>query len=119
MARREETMDERHHLSQAIFMNRYRKSENVVTRRIAEQTILVPVTANVAELDSFYMLNDLGTRVWELIDREKNLDQIVETITGEYEVGSEEAMSSVVEFLNSLCDAKLIASESRTVDAAT
>ena len=100
-------------------MNRYRKSENVVTRRIAEQTILVPVAANVAELDSIYMLNDLGTRVWELIDREKTLDQIVETITGEYEVGPEEATSSVLEFLNSLGDAKLIASESRTADAAT
>jgi hypothetical protein len=100
-------------------MDRYRKSENVVTRRIAEQTILVPVSANVAELDSIYMLNDLGTRVWELIGREKNLDQIVKTITAEYEVDAEEATSSVLEFLNSLRDAKLVASESRTKNAAT
>jgi hypothetical protein len=99
-------------------MNRYLKSENVVTRRIAEQTLLVPVTANVAELNSIYMLNDLGTRVWELLGGENTLDQIVETITQEYEVGPEEATSSILEFLNSLREAKLIASESRTADAA-
>jgi len=100
-------------------MKRYRKSENVVMRRIVEQTILVPVTANVAELNSIYMLNELGTRVWELIDHENSLEGIVETITGEYEVGPDEATSSVLEFLNSLSDAKLIASELRTADAAT
>ncbi len=98
---------------------RYRKSENVVTRRIAEQTLLVPVTANVADLNSIYMLNDLGTRVWELIGSENSLDQIVETITNEYDAGPEEVTSSVLEFLNSLCDAKLIASESRTADGAS
>jgi len=98
---------------------RYRKSENIVTRRIAEQTILVPVTANVAELNSIYMLNEVGTRVWGLIDRENTLDQLVETITKEYEIGPGEATSSILEFVNSLCDANLIAAESGTADGTT
>lgn len=98
---------------------RYSKSDNIVTRRIANQTLLVPVTASVAELDSIFMLNEVGTRIWGLIDRQTTLEAIVETIIREYEVGPEEALSSVLEFVDSLREAKLIAFESRRADGAT
>lgn len=97
----------------------YRKNENVVTRCIAGQTILVPVTANVAGLDSIYVLNEMGTRIWGLIDIHTTLVRIVEAITNEYEVGPQEATSSILEFINSLCEASLIAPESRPADGAT
>jgi hypothetical protein len=97
----------------------YRKSENIVTRCIAGQTLLVPVAANVAELDSLYMLNEMGTRIWELIGSNTTLDRVVEAITREYDVEPEEAASSILEFINSLCEARLIASESRTANGAT
>jgi hypothetical protein len=91
----------------------YRKNENVVARCIAGQTLLVPVAANVAELDSLYVLNEMGTRIWGLMDSHTTLERVVEAITREYDVGPQEAATSILEFINSLCDAKLIASESR------
>lgn len=97
-----------------VMNERYRKNENIVTRRIAQQTLLVPVTANVAELDAIYVLNELGTRIWGLIDSETSVDAIVEAVTREYEVGPEEATNSVRAFVDSLREAKLLVeSESR------
>jgi Coenzyme PQQ synthesis protein D (PqqD) len=116
----ETTVNRNDRLDSPLAMNEcYRKSENIVTRRIAGQTLLVPVAANVADLDSLYMLNEMGTRIWELIGSNTTLDKVVETITREYDVEPEEAATSILEFINSLCEARLIASESRTANGAT
>jgi hypothetical protein len=96
----------------------YRKNENIVTRCIAGQTLLVPVAANVAELDSLYVLNEVGTRIWGLIESNTTLDRVVEAITREYDVGPQEAATSILEFINSLREARLLASESRAANGA-
>ena len=80
----------------------YIKQTNFVTREIAGETIVVPVRNNVGDLDSIYTLNELGTRIWQLIDGKKTLTQIVDGICSAYDVTSEEAEKDALEFLKSL-----------------
>ena len=92
----------------AVPPRRFVKRPDVVSRRIAGEAVLVPVRSRVAEIDSLYTLNDLGSRVWELLDGERTVSQIAEVICESYEVTAEEAMRDLIEFLAALESAGLI-----------
>lgn len=64
----------------------YNKSDNIVYRKIADEYILVPIRNNVGDLQNIYTLNEVGARVWELIDGKKTLGEISEELLKEYEV---------------------------------
>lgn len=87
---------------------RFIKDSDFVTRCITGETIIVPVRAGVGDLDSIYTVNEVGTRIWELIDGRTPVSRIVEAITNEYEITPEEAEKDIVEFLGSLEAAGLI-----------
>ena len=80
----------------------------VATRQIGDETIIVPISSGVGELDAIYTLNDLGSRIWQLIDGPTSVMQIVEIIHREYDVPEGVATSDVVEFLEQLESRKLI-----------
>jgi hypothetical protein len=84
------------------------KEKDLVTRCVADETIIVPVKSNVGDLDSIYTLNELGTMIWEFIDGQKTVNQIVEEICIAYDVSPEEARKDSLEFLESLEEAGLI-----------
>lgn len=83
------------------------KGEDLMTRNIAGETLIVPVRSHVGDLDSIYTLNEVGARVWQLLDG-RPVKRIVETLSEEYEVTSEEAAADVVSLIDSLAEAGLI-----------
>jgi hypothetical protein len=89
-------------------LRRFAKRPEVVSRRIAGEAILVPVRSQVAELDSIFTLNDMGSLVWDLLDGEKTVSQIADLICASYEVATEEARQDLLEFLAELESAGLI-----------
>jgi len=79
-----------------------------VTRQIADETLIVPVTGHVMDLGSIYVLNPVGARIWELLRSPTSADQITEIIAGEFAVSLEDAAADVAEFLDSLGERGLI-----------
>lgn len=80
----------------------YVKSPDIVSRKIAGKRVLVPVRHDVGDLTCIYNLNEVGSRVWELIDGEVNLGDIRNTIIKEYQVTPEEAEVDIMDFLTEL-----------------
>jgi len=78
---------------------RYHKESRIVSRKIAGECILVPISSKGGDLDSIYTLNEVGAFIWELIDGEKRLAQIKEIIVDEFEVGPERAEKDLEEFV--------------------
>ena len=78
------------------------KNDKVVSRKIADELILVPIRQSVADMESLYTLNDVGARVYELIDGERTVSQIRDAIVEEFEVEKEQAEADVMEFLKQL-----------------
>ncbi|HEV3217121.1 MAG TPA: PqqD family protein [Vicinamibacterales bacterium] len=76
--------------------------KSFVTRRIGGETILVPVTAEVADLDSVYTLNEVGSFVWDLIDGRRSAQAIAEAVSAEYDVAIEQATLDVDELVTAL-----------------
>jgi hypothetical protein len=79
-----------------------------VTRRIADETIIVPVVGGVGDLDAIFTLNEVGSLVWQLTDTPTTVHAIVEEIARTFDVPSDQAERDVVEFLGKLEEAGLI-----------
>jgi hypothetical protein len=80
----------------------YKKTDSIVSRRIDEEYILVPISRDAGEVDNIYVLNELSARIWELIDGKNKVGEIRGIIIDEYEVGPEEAENDLYEFLGLL-----------------
>ena len=53
-------------------------------------------------MESLFTLNEVGARVYELIDGERSVRDICAAIVEEFEVEPEEAQTDVTEFLEKL-----------------
>ena len=72
------------------------------------ETAIVPVHGHVSDPDSIYTLNDVGAAVWERIDGETGVGQIIDTVSWEYKATREETMADIIELTRSLESAGLI-----------
>src|SRR5712664_855450 len=73
-----------------------------VTRHIADETLIVPVTGHVMDLESIYVLNPVGSRIWELLRSPTTAERIADIVAGEFAVTPQHAADDVAEFLDSL-----------------
>ena len=80
----------------------YCKNPDIVFRRIADELILVPIRQSAGDMGNIYTLNEVGARVWELIDGKRTVREIQELIVNEFEVSPESAEEDLKEFLRSL-----------------
>ena len=82
--------------------------KSFVTRRIAGETLILPVTGHVANLDSIYVMNDVGSRIWDLLEAPTRVEHIADTLSVEFDVTAERAHDDVNEFLDLLGERGLI-----------
>lgn len=83
---------------------RYRRNANFVYRKIENETILVPIKDNVGDMGCIYNLNEVSAFVWESLDGEKTLDNIINMVTEEFDVSIHDAEIDLREFINDLKD---------------
>ncbi len=81
---------------------RYEKDPSIVHRNIAGEVILVPIRSHVADLESIYTLDEVGARIWELIDGQRRVKEIRDAIVEEYEVSPDVAEADLIEFIQQL-----------------
>ena len=77
-------------------------SPSVVTRKTGTEYVLVPVTNNIADMDSVYTLNETGAFIWEHIDGNRSLESIIEILISEYDTDTETAESDLLDFVNKM-----------------
>jgi hypothetical protein len=87
---------------------RFTKDNDLVTRDVAGETIIVPIKGRVGDLDAIYTLNEVGTFIWQHLESRPTILQLVDAVAREYDVEPAEAMRDVMEFLESLEAAGLI-----------
>lgn len=56
----------------------------------------------------YFMMNEVGSRIWDIIEKPMNVRQVIETLRGEYQVDEETCKDTVIEFLGRLDNADLI-----------
>ena len=83
-----------------------------VTRKIGTETVIVPVASEVGDLESVYVLNDVGSCIWELLRAPMTLDDIASAIVEDFAVERDLARTDAVTFLDELASRGLICATS-------
>jgi len=76
---------------------RYRVSGDALTATLSDGAVLLNLHSK-----RYFSLNETGTRVWGLIEQNAELDDIVRTLTAEYDVPESEARSEVIALVSEL-----------------
>ena len=74
-------------------------SPRVVFRRINDECLLIPLTDNIADMDSLYRLNETGVFIWEMIDGKHDIRYITSRMAEEFDVDAAEAEKDILLFL--------------------
>ena len=77
-------------------------STSVVTRKTGNEYVLVPVTNNIADMNSVYTLNDTGAFIWDLIDGKRTVEELITAMTNEYDIDEETASRDVFDFIDNM-----------------
>jgi hypothetical protein len=85
-----------------------RKNLLVVSRKIEDEFVLVPIRRKPEDVDSIYVLNEVGSRIWELIDGQRTCVDIVGRILDEYDVSRCDAEQALVRFLTQLLEIGMV-----------
>ena len=98
-----------HSMDQAgLVVQRSDDQRSFVTREIAGETLIVPVTGRAMDLESIYVLNPVASRIWDLLRSPTTADRIAGIVAREFAVTPEHAAGDVAEFLESLSARGLI-----------
>ena len=62
------------------------RSESVVARVVAGETLIVPVRAKVGDLASIYSFNGTGTLIWKLLESPRTVAEMAAAVAQEYDV---------------------------------
>jgi hypothetical protein len=89
-------------------MQLYVRSESVVSRVIAGETLIIPVRKGVGDLASIYSLNEVASVIWQTVTGPRSAEEIVHTLQKEFAGESEQIERDVRTFLDEMSSAGLI-----------
>ena len=79
-----------------------RVDKEFVLREIAGDYIIIPTGKTVLEFNGLITVNDVGVDIWNMLQEEVTMDDLVQGILKEYEVEEEVAREDIQEFLVTL-----------------
>jgi hypothetical protein len=84
------------------------RSESVVARVVAGETLIVPIRGKVGDLASIYSFNGTGTLIWKLLQSPKTLMELSAAVAQAYEVDPTQAERDVTSFVGEMKDVGLV-----------
>jgi hypothetical protein len=85
-----------------IHMKVFQKTDNIVSRRIAGELFLVPISGDLANMQRIFALTAVAEFIWEKLDGRMNLDEIRRDVLGRFDVPEEQAEADIKEFVAEL-----------------
>jgi hypothetical protein len=84
------------------------RSQAVVARVVAGETLIVPIRAKVGDLASIYSFNGTGTLIWRLLESPHTVAQLASAVAQAYEVEPAQAERDVANFVEEMKSAGLV-----------
>ncbi len=84
------------------FQSIFCKKEDIVTRNIVGDTLLVPIRGNLADMQQIFALNPTADFIWQQLDGKQNLDTIRQGLVSGFEVTGEKAEHDILQFIREL-----------------
>ena len=91
-----------------IWGKTFKKADEIVSRSIAGETLLVPIRGKLADMQRIFALNPVGEYIWKRLDGEKPLGEIRNEVLSHFDVDREEAENDIQAFISDLIKENLI-----------
>jgi hypothetical protein len=86
----------------------FRHADNIVTRKVMDETLLVPIAGDLASMENLYALNATGAFIWQAVDGIRSLEDIRTLLLEEYAAPIEVIEADLLELVAELAAAKLL-----------
>ena len=87
----------------------YVLSEDIVSREIEDELIIVPLVSGIGDMeDDLFTLNEIGKTIWNRLDGQKNLKDIVEQLSEEFEAFEGEIEKDVIGLVEELLKRRMV-----------
>lgn len=73
-----------------------------VVRQIMNEIVAVPVGNTAREFNGMILLNAVSKVLWERLSRGATVEEMTDTVTEQFAVSREEAITDIMEFLDKL-----------------
>ena len=88
--------------------NVLKKDDNIVTRQIADETILVPIREKIGDMQKIFSISETANYIWKNIDGKKTVRDIYNELLENYDVPDELLRVHLMEFIDALYKAHLV-----------
>ena len=88
-----------------------RINKEFVLREIAGDYIIIPTGATVLEFNGLITVNEVGVTLWNMLQEEVTMEDLVQGVLAEYDVQEEVAREDIQEFLDELVKGGILTKE--------
>lgn len=78
-------------------------SPDVISQEVSGETVLLDLNS-----ENYFGLDEVGTRIWQLIESSGNLQDIYDTLLAEYEVEADQLLEDMEQLLTDIEKAGLV-----------
>ena len=87
----------------------YSQSEDVVSREIEGELIIVPLAAGIGDMeDELYTLNETGQAIWKRLDGTMSLETIINELMDEFDASLDVVENDCLGLIQELLKRKMI-----------
>ncbi len=86
----------------------YRKREEIIARKIADETILVPIRGKLADMQKIFSLNPVAEYIWTHLEQKVPVEDILSMVINEFDVEEKKAEEDLIELINAFLAENLI-----------
>jgi methyltransferase-like protein len=86
----------------------FSKKRDILSRKIAEETFLVPIRGEIAHMQKIFMLNPVAEYIWQELDGKNSLSEIRNGILENFDVDKKQVNVDIQEFITQLIEVDLV-----------
>jgi hypothetical protein len=90
---------------------RLRRNPEMVSRNIAGEQVLVPIQRHGPDVQHIYVLNEVGSYIWDRLAEPANLGEIAVAVAGSFDVDQATAEADVLRFAKKMLDLNIFRTE--------
>lgn len=81
----------------------------IILRKIAGETILVPVGEDAVRVNGLITVNEVGALICEQLKEERTVEALVAAVTAQFDVDAQTARTDIASFIHTLEENDLLA----------
>lgn len=81
---------------------RLERAPDLVERRVADETFLLPVKGALANTVEMFALSEVGQFIWSLSDGSRSVEDLVSAVVAEFDIDEGQARQDVTDFVERL-----------------